>query len=154
MSSFGWYMHVCAYTRYIHHTRTIKILNNKPESILGSGSVPWEHSRKQKNYCLHKYRPQLRGRASVSPHMVGDEGEGGGPRGLCKGKWQEVKRICVNYRQVFSRLQSCASKPAEWRLSVTACCLCPLLFLAPGTCPVNLSRLPSHVLKVFLQGSH
>lgn len=32
-------------------------------------------SKKQKNHCLHKYRPQLRGRASVSPHMVGNEGK-------------------------------------------------------------------------------
>lgn len=76
MSSFGWYMHMCTYTRYTHHTCTVKILNNKPESILGSGSVLWEHSKKQKNHCLHKYRPQLRGGVSVSPHMVGDEGKG------------------------------------------------------------------------------
>lgn len=53
----------------------------------------------------------------MNPHKGGEGGEGGGggegsgPSGRCNGKWQEVKGIWGDYRQVLSKLQSCASKP-------------------------------------------
>lgn len=81
-------------------------------------------------------------RQGASPH---EGGEGAGPSGLCNGKRQEVKGTWGDYRQMFSKLQSCASKPlSEEGLRVTAGCVSLLLSMAPGTYPSMLSGHPRH----------